>query len=60
MLQCRNYVLESATIKQNNVLSIGESIFFLLRVAYTRIETNIKGHYIEKPPKSNYANTQVF
>ena len=38
----------------------GERVFFPSRVAPIRIEINIKGHYIEKPPKLNHANISVF
>ena len=36
------------------------SIFFPLIVAHMKIENNLKGHLIEKPPKLNYANISVF
>ena len=37
-------------------LHLKGSIFFPLKVAPMRIENNINGHSIEKPPKLNYAN----
>ena len=40
-----NHILKSATIKGRNMLLIG-SIFFPLRVAPMRIESNFKGYYI--------------
>ena len=35
------------------------NIFFSLKVAHMRIDNNFKGHYIENPPKLNYANISV-
>ena len=36
------------------------SIFFPLKVFPMKVENNIKGYLIEKPPKLNYANMSVF
>ena len=50
-----NNVLKAATIKRKDILPIG-SIFFLLKVAPMRIESNFKMYQIEKLPKLIYAN----
>ena len=57
LFQCRgNHVSKGATIKEKNL----GRVFFSLKVAPMRIQSNFKGHWIEKLPKLNYANMSVF